>query len=364
MSIHSRGNNSTTVLLTGSTGTFGKFLARELLVYNELNLILLVRGTSQEDTRARAQESLGIQSDRVEVFHSDLLKDHLGLSESEYSDIMGRVTHILHAAASIRFNLPLGEARLSNVKTTENILSFVADCPRLTRFGFVSTAMVAGKRSGLIMESEFEHTAGFKNTYEQSKYEAEALVRANAEKFPVVIFRPPLIITPVSSENLGGPVNFLELATSLVARGRLPFIPGSEKSTVDVVNGVDAARRMCELMLKERLSHTTYHITNGIKAPTVRVIHTLMEQRFGRAIPLEFCGDMEAFMRRVREVPWYRPAMRIAYKRTASFLPEAAYPKVFDNRNTLSELHITRIGEDPADTLRLVFQGGLWKFSA
>jgi thioester reductase-like protein len=325
---------------------------------------LLIRANTKEAARVRIQKIVDFGGTRVEVLCSDLAEENLGLQESEYAGLLSRTTHILHAAASVRFTHPLEDARRNNVKTTEQMIDFAKECSNLVRFGFVSSALVAGNRTGLILEDEFEHDFGFKNTYEQTKYEAEALVRENAKELPIVIFRPPLIVTSVLTQDANTPTNFLELAVSLITRNCMPFVPGTENSTVDVVDGGDAAYRICEILLKNNLSYMAYHITNGINAPTIKIIHAMIEQKLGTPVPLEFCGDIATYWQRVHKIPWYKPAIRLAYKRTASFLPEAAFPKIFDNRNTLSELKVTQVGKDPIEVLRLLLYKGLWNFSA
>lgn len=343
------------LLLTGSTGAFGKFLALELIKYEDVKLILPVRGKSQEESKTRILNVIGGKYEKkVEVFRADLTKEYFGLSRKDYMSLANRVTHILHSAASIQFTLPLEEARLYNVKTTESIIDFAKKCPRLVRFGFLSTALVAGKKSGVIKEDEFEHQMGFKNTYEQTKYEAEKLVRESIKQLPVVIFRPPLIIAPRPSKNSNGPINLLSLAISLIVKGHLSYIPGTEKSTVDFVHAIHAARVIVSLLFKEHLSYLTYHITNGDRAITVEVIRSILEQKYGKRIPLKFCGSMESFLQYVHQIPWYNYKAKVAYKRCASFLPEAAYPKIFDNSNTLAELRIKEIGGNPRDTIRLI----------
>ena len=352
-----------TIVLTGSTGAFGRFLAVELLKYDDVKLILLVRGSSREEARERVRDIINIKSDRVEVFQSDLTKEHLGLQKSEYDELARRATHILHSAASTRFNLPLEEARIHNVITTERIVDFAKVCPNLIRFGFVSTALVAGKRSGIIREDEFEHSAGFSNSYQQTKYEAEALVRANADKLPIIIFRPPFIVTPVSSVSQKRQTSFLFILISLVAQERLPYVPGTEKSTMDIVDAVDTARVMVQLLIKENISHGTYQITNGVKALTVGELHRMIEEKWGKRIPVEYCGDMESFLQRISHISKHKPEVEAVYKRAESFLMEPAYPKIFDNTHTLSELNIAQIGEEPVDMLRLLFRDTLWNLS-
>lgn len=349
-----------TVVLTGSTGAFGRFLALEFLKHDDVKLILPVRGGSHEEARHRVREILGTESDNTEVFQADLTKEHLGLSKLEYDEITKRTTHVLHSAASTRFTLPLEEARLHNVKTTEQIMDFAKACPGLVRFGFVSTAYVAGRRVGVVKEDEFEHNTGFNNSYQQTKYEAEALVRASAGKLPIVVFRPPFIVTPSLPSRHKGPANFLTVLISLVAQERLPHVPGTEESTMDIVDGFDAARTIVELLLKEDLSHASYHITNGDKAFTIRTLHKMIEEKRGKHIPMEYHGDAISFLRHIEQVSVNKPEMQVVYKRAESFLMEPAYPKVFDNAHTLSELNVKELGNDPVDTIRLMFSDISW----
>lgn len=65
---------------------------------------------------------------------------------------------------------------------------------RLTRFDYISTCYVCGRRAGLIGEEDLEQKQSFNNTYERSKYEEEAFVRAHRNEVPICIFRPPLVV--------------------------------------------------------------------------------------------------------------------------------------------------------------------------
>lgn len=350
-----------TIVLTGSTGTFGKFLVSEFLKYSDVRLILLIRNTAQLTAEERAQSIVDTEKERVEVFKADLTKENLGLSEAQLHELAKRTTHIIHSAASTRFTLPLEEARIHNLKNTERIIDFAKTCPQLVRFGFVSTALVAGKRSGVIQEDDFEHSAGFNNSYQQTKYEAEALVRAS--NLPIVIFRPPFIVTPTLPNSPPGATSFLNVLISLVAQERLPSVPGSEKSTMDIVAAPDASRIIVQLMLKEKLSHVTYHITNGTKAFSIHTLHQMIEKKCAKRIPVEYCGDMESFLKRVDQISKQKPELETVYKRAESFLVEPAYPKIFDNTHTLSELGVSQVGKDPVDIFHLMLNDDLWSSS-
>ena len=102
----------------------------------------------------------------------------LGLGDSTASRLRSQITTIVHAAGFTRFDGPSAVARQVNVDGLRNLLEFASACPRLDRFVALSTVYVAGRRSGRIAERELEHDNGFVNPYEESKDEAERLLRA------------------------------------------------------------------------------------------------------------------------------------------------------------------------------------------
>lgn len=351
-----------TVLLTGGTGVFGRCLALELLRH-DVRLIMLVRGNSTADAHERVKDIIDLGGEKVEVLRSDLAKEHLGMPALDYTGLADRATHILHAAASARFTLPIEKARLYNVKTTEQMINFAKECSNLTRFGFVGTALVAGNRSGVIKEDEFEHSEGFKNTYEQTKYEAETLMREISQKLPVVIFRPPLILPIVASEGnaFGSSTNALYLGINLAINGDLSFLPGNKNSIVDVTDSKTAAERIVQLLLKPSLAHMVYHITNSEYALNIAKILNMLEKKIGHPLSLEFCGSAQMYNEKVRRIPWYKFKMRHTHRKISSFISELVYPKIYDNTHTLTELGILQVGPPPIDIISSVISENTWK---
>src|SRR5690606_18197552 len=116
--------------------------------------------------------------------------------------LAGRVRAIVHAAADTTFSRSLDAARAVNTTGTRHLLE-LADAWGVERFVHLSTAFVAGARVGPVTESMPGGDAGFVNGYEQSKYEAELLVRSSG--VPHVIVRPSVIIC----DDAGGSVTQL-----------------------------------------------------------------------------------------------------------------------------------------------------------
>lgn len=345
---------TTNVLITGATGAFGKYLLKYFLQKKDLRLFLLVRAGSDIAAQKRVEEHTKIDW-RIEVYAADLAKENLGLQKDRYEYLVQNTTHILHAAASTRFNQALEHARKCNVETTNHMLMFAKKCIRLKRFGHLSSALVAGKRLGLILENEFEHDQGFINTYEQSKYEAESFVRIAASKIPTVIFRPPLVISK-PHESYQGPVNLLSHSLRLIKQGNLPLLPGTEQSVFDIVDSDATAKAIVDLLLKTKLGYLTYHLSNGERAITAGKMLELLEKHLGTRLNIHFCGSMESFRKKLFWAILFRPWLRIVYKKTESYLPEIAYPKTFDNKNLLEELDVSHFDPPPEDVFRTILE--------
>jgi len=128
--------NKESILITGSLGSFGRVLTEELMKnYKSVNLLVRAKTDSQPVERVKAVFG-DVAIDKIMGFQCDLKEENLGLSRNDYQFLIKETTHILHAAASTRFDLTISEARDSNVKTVENILAFAENCKQLKKLGF------------------------------------------------------------------------------------------------------------------------------------------------------------------------------------------------------------------------------------
>ena len=69
-----------------------------------------------------------------------------------------------------------------NVEGTRQVIEFVRNHPSIERYMYFSTAYVAGKREGMLLETELIRPNAFKNHYEETKFEAELLVEELKER--------------------------------------------------------------------------------------------------------------------------------------------------------------------------------------
>ena len=84
--------------------------------------------------------------------------------------------------------------RRANVDGTLHVVQALR--PSVARAVHVSTAYVAGDRTGTILENETSVGQGFHNNYEKTKLEAEVAVRSLCEelRLPLAIARPSIIV--------------------------------------------------------------------------------------------------------------------------------------------------------------------------
>jgi long-chain acyl-CoA synthetase len=142
----------------------------------------------------------------------------------------------------------------------------------LQRFGHVSTAYVAGERSGPVPEGELSDAWGFSSAYEHSKYQAECLVRQASASVPVSIFRPG-IITGDSRTGAIRSFNTLYYPLRLYMTGLLKIAPTGPEMRVDMTPVDYVASAIQKLMLDERAAGLTFHLTQPFAhAPTLREI--------------------------------------------------------------------------------------------
>jgi nucleoside-diphosphate-sugar epimerase len=95
--------------------------------------------------------------------------NEVGLS----SLVQQQATRVFHLAAVYDLAVPQDLLCASTLVARGNVVELARSLPHLKQFHHVSTCYVAGKREGVILETELRHEAGYRNYYEESKYLSE-----------------------------------------------------------------------------------------------------------------------------------------------------------------------------------------------
>jgi thioester reductase-like protein len=242
-------------------------------------LALLIRNGAGQSAQQRADFFIpSAERSRVQVFAGDVSQPNCGLAPAAYERLSAETTRVIHSAATVRFDHSLDEARRINVEGTRHILDFADGARELRSFAYVGTAYVAGERSGLVRENELAMGQSYRNTYEQTKAEAEALVRSYLGSIPGVILRPSIIVGD-SRTGVTSSFKMMYWPLKIYARHLWRTVPGYPDAVLDIVPVDFVASSVAQLLFDEAALGSTIHLCAGPRASATikQVAHRAME---------------------------------------------------------------------------------------
>lgn len=322
---------SRTLLVTGATGLVGRDVVTRLLArHRSLHVVALVRDPARWVAAAHARRW---PVDRVSMVAGDVTLAGLGLAAETRASLARRVDAVLHCAADTCFSRPLDESRLANTAGTAHLLDVVAGWTRPVRFAHVSTAYVAGRRTGLVPEDAADDRHGWVNAYEQSKAEAEALVRASPLDW--VVIRPSTIVCDDAGEVVQP--NAVHRGLRVYHGGLAAMLPGGPGATLDVVTSDYVAEGVARIALAPQAGARTFHLCAGDGAIPLDEMLALTWDVWARdpdwrrrAVARPAVADLatwDAFTAAVEETGSTRLAGVL--RSLAHFVPQLALPKRF-----------------------------------
>ena len=177
------------VLLTGATGFVGEaVLERVLADLPQTRVTLLVRGRPDEPAEARVRALLAkpafaalrerdgaaavdaLVGDRVQVVEGDL--------GTRLGALPAAIDVVVHCAGEVSFDPPIDEGFRTNIDGTLALLEAVRATGAQPHVVHVSTAYVAGQRSGWVPEARHPHTLDWRTEAAAAKVLGE---RADAD---------------------------------------------------------------------------------------------------------------------------------------------------------------------------------------
>jgi thioester reductase-like protein len=346
------------VLITGATGFLGREVMTRYLERTDRHIFALVRARDAREAESRLRESLDgtvpgdpQSSARVTAVAGDIEAEGLGLDSARRERLAEELTDVVHAAASVSFTLPLDQARSVNVDGTRRLLELATLCQHrggLRRFSYVSTAYVAGTHDGSFHEHDLDLGQGFHNSYERTKFEAERVVHDHADRLPVQVLRPSIIVGERPS-GWTGSFNVLYAPLKAFAGGALHAIPARGSAPIDVVPVDYVADAVLELASGGADDDGTFHLVAGPEAPTIRGVVGMAAGHLRRRRPLTL---PPAFYRRVVHPVLLRLSgarRRRALERMEVFFPYFENRVTYDNRRTRERLDPTGVRTTPLE---------------
>ena len=275
-----RGKLNDLVFITGATGFIGTQIVRRLIKKDDICIIVLVRGKNFEEAYkhlSRAwwewpdlmDEIEGLKKFNIEdyrekkisLINGDITIENLKLDNYTYNFLVNTLTHIIHTAADIRLNASIEDLRRINVHGTDNLIKLALDAHKnhhIHRFSHLSTAYVAGGRTGNISEDSLTNNYGFLSNYEKSKYEAELLVKESS--LPISIFRPGMVVGDSKTGYLKT-FNTIYVLIRLYLNKQLSLMPVSGDLKINLVPVDYIADAVMELTFDQDAEDMTFHVT-------------------------------------------------------------------------------------------------------
>src|SRR2546421_8443723 len=245
------------VLVTG----FPKLLARRVAdALAPRGPVILLAQEQHADQAAVSAATLP----QARVLTGDVASMHLGLSTGEYRDLSADCSEIVHAAEWSNVGADQPTVERVNIEGTRTVLEFAQDCRKLRRLTHFSTVFVSGDRVGVIAEDELSAGQTFRNFYEQSKFEAELLVRRAMGQIPCTVLRPAFIVGDSRTgeiDRFEGPYTVSALLLSSRLQVPLP-LPGDGVAPLNVVPIDFVAAAAAAIHHDQRAVGRTFHIVD------------------------------------------------------------------------------------------------------
>jgi len=338
-------------VLTGVTGFLGQELLGELLsAHPGERIVALIRPSRGVGAGERLQNLLTARfpdaverermARRIVAIEADLDHDDSELATRVLRAVGDLPSRVIHGAANVAFDEPLEAARNINVQGTRRMLEVaraLASSGRFGRFAYVGTAFVAGLRSGIVYENEVDVGQGFTNTYEQSKLEAEQLVRASADELPVTVLRPSIVAGRASTGETSS-FKVLYWPLKVFARRLVLCIPGDPEAMYDIVPVDFVVEALLHILERKDSVGGCYHLTAGQAISLGRLVRMAAELFELRRIPPYVSA--RRFYGLVRPVLWLTliGPMRRVMTTADVYIPYFSKKLIFDNRATIEAL--------------------------
>lgn len=246
------------VLLTGSNGFIGSYLAEELSKKN-YNVRCLVRSSSNLKWMADLD---------VELFYGDLF------DKNSIKSALKDIDYIYHLAGVTK-SIEKGGYEKGNFIGTKNVVDAVIESKiDIKRFLFVSSQAAYGPGRSLDPIDE-NHFPAPLTDYGKSKLQAQKYVEQNSKKIPTTIVIPPSVYGPRDTD-------FLQFFKT-VKMGIIPHVGGRDKY-ISIIHAKDLSNGMVEAAESSNSIGGAYFISNEVPVAWSEIARITLNHLGKRAV--------------------------------------------------------------------------------
>ncbi|KAF8990836.1 hypothetical protein BDQ17DRAFT_1433510 [Cyathus striatus] len=270
-------SNGTTVLLTGTTGVLGCYILVVLVADKSISHIYALnrhrKGTSDIHERqklALLERGLDpeaiLASRKVDIIEADLSVRGFGIPSHDYNRIQDTVTHIIHNAWTVDFNLSLTSFE-NNIKGLRNLVDLALLSPHENPVKFMYSSSIGvfqniseeKMRQPIREDTDLQPEMATGNGYTKSKWISEKIL-ANIAK--MTNLRPLVVRVGQLSGGVNGCWNLHEWFPAVVhSTSVLQCIPDEDKMVSWIPVNI-AARAMVDFLSSDFNSYRTVHLTH------------------------------------------------------------------------------------------------------
>ncbi|MCP1412854.1 SDR family oxidoreductase [Paenarthrobacter sp. A20] len=303
-------------LVFGATGHIGRWLVRELLQQG----VTVTAAVRTEDSFHRLAGWLAghdANGTAAQVL-VDFSAGDLGLDPT--SDTCRSVTEVHNVAGAFAFGMTAEAAYAANVTSAERVVRFAAKLPALIRLVHLSGYRVGGQDPAEVPWDDSRRAKDYKRlgAYEGSKVESDAVVQATARSLGVrfTMVNPATVIgDSVNGES--GQVVGLAASVLELFRGKLPVLPGNERTFVPVVTADYLASFMALVPTTPEAENASYWVLDDATPPLPELLGMLGEHLNVRVPRLKIPSAL------LKKLP---AKLTGADPETLSFLSDDGYP--------------------------------------
>jgi thioester reductase-like protein len=252
------------ILFTGFPGFIGMRLLPRILDENpaaRLECLVQPKFAAAAQTAVQTLEAQHPRArGRIGLLEGDITSRGLGVEAKRARALRRALVQAWHLAAVYDLAVSREAGRRVNVEGTRNVLEFVGEARRFERLQYVSTAYVSGTARGTFRETDLDVGQGFKNHYEETKFQAE--VEVVRSKVPRTIYRPGVVVGDSATgetAKFDGPYFVLRVMDRMPSPGVF-FRIGLGFGTVNVVPVDFVVEAMAALSAAPVSAGRTYHL--------------------------------------------------------------------------------------------------------
>lgn len=228
-----------------------------------------------------------LERERVELVVGESWGIDFGMPGSDYMRLARSIDVIHHCGAITYPDVDRETARRINVNGTVEVIELAEAATHLERLVLWSSASVSQPQHGLATEQELIKPSRFRGAVEETRYQAERIVRAEMDHIPTTILRPSIVVGDSRTgeiDRFEGPYLLVLLMLNSPVDLRVP-LPGRGDIPLNLVPIDYVVRAGLAITDNPRAAGHTFHLVDP-DPPTVHRVFEMIAEAAGRRAPV------------------------------------------------------------------------------